>query len=119
MHHHKGELHYTFRLYIVSNGNRVVGKGGAQILNAIERFGSISAAAKALHMSYRFVWLYLQRMEKRLGETMIITRRGGTRHGKLKGGGGARLTPLARRLLTNYNAMEARLQRQLSKKLDK
>jgi molybdate transport system regulatory protein len=114
MRYHKGKLHYAFRLYLVSDGNRLIGKGGAQILNAIDRLGSISASAKELGMSYRFVWLYIRRMETRLGKAMIVTRRGGTRRRTLKGGGGAKLTPVAKELLKDYNATEARLRKQLS-----
>ena len=107
-------LRYSFRLYLLSDEKRVFGKGGAQILSAIDRLGSLSASAKKLHMSYRFVWKYIQRMEDRLGKPVIVTRRGGTPHAGRKGGGGAKLTPIARTLLKDYRAMEKRLQKQIS-----
>jgi len=107
------ELHYSFRLYVVCDGERVLGKGGAQILNAVDRLGSLTAAAKELKMSYRFVWRYIARVEDRLGKPVIVTRRGGTRHARRKGGGGTKLTPVARSLLKDYRAMEERLQKQI------
>jgi len=113
MRNQKRPLHYSFRLYVVSDGKRVLGKGGAQILNAIDRLGSLSATAKELKMSYRFVWRYLRRMEDRLGKPVIVTWRGGTRHTKRKGGGGTHLTPLAKALLGDYEAMEKRLRREI------
>ena len=107
------KLHYSFRLYVAYDGKRVIGKGGAQILDGIDRLGSLMATAKELKMSYRFVWNYLRRMEDRFGEQVIVTRRGGTLHAKNKGGGGTALTPFARTILKEYRVIEERLQKQL------
>ena len=111
----KRKLHYSFRLYLNSGKNRVLGKGGAQILMAIDRLGSISHAAQELQMSYRFVWTYIRRMEDRLGQRVIVTRRGGTLHRKRRGGGGTKLTQLAKSMLLDYRATEAKLQRDLQR----
>jgi molybdate transport system regulatory protein len=110
----RGNLHYSFRLYIVSKGRRVLGKGGYQILEAVDRLGSISAAANELQMSYRFIWNYVRRMEDRLGKPVIVTRRGGALHGRRKGGGGAKLTQTAKALLESYRATETRLRKELA-----
>jgi len=107
-------LRYSFRLYLNSKGKRVLGKGGAQILSSIDRLGSISATARELHMSYRFVWNYISRMEERLGKSVLVTHRGGTRHRRSKGGGGAELTRLAKSILKDYTATEGRLKKSLS-----
>jgi len=107
------KLNYAFRLYVLYDGKRVVGKGGAQILEGIDRLGSLMATAKELKMSYRFVWEYVRRMEDRLGKQVIVTRRGGTLHAKNKGGGGTTLTPFARTILNEYHVIEERLRKQL------
>jgi len=107
------KLRYGFRLYILCDEKRVLGKGGAQILDAVARLGSLSSAAKELEMSYRFVWNYIRRMEAGLGKPVILTRRGGTLHATRKGGGGTELTPLARTLLKDYRLVEGRLRKQL------
>jgi molybdate transport system regulatory protein len=112
----KERLQYSFRLYIVSGRQRVLGKGGAQILEAVQRRGSLSAAANELQMSYRFVWNYIKRIENRLGRPVIATRRGGTARGHAKGGGGAELTSIARLLLEQYTATEKRLQKEIDTK---
>lgn len=112
----KSKIRYSFRLYILSKGKRVLGKGGAQILDAVDRLGSISAAANELQMSYRFVWNYIKRIEERLGEPVIATRRGGTQHARGKGGGGAQLTHTARTLLKNYKTTESMVRKQLASK---
>jgi len=111
---HSGPLFYSFRLYLNSNGERVLGKGGALILEAIDKHGSIALAAEELGMSYKFVWDYLGRMKLRLGRPLIMTRRGGTLHTKRKGGGGTTLTPLARRLLKDFRATETLVRRTIS-----
>ena len=107
------KLHYSFRLYVVCDGKRVIGKGGAQILEGIDRLGSLMATAKELKMSYRFVWEYLRRMEHSFGKQVIVTRRGTTLHARNKGGGGTNLTPFARTILNEYRVTEERLRKQL------
>lgn len=102
------KLQYTFRLYLNNAaGMRVLGKGGAEILEAISEYGSIVAAARYLGMSYKFVWDYLIRMQKRLNQPVIVTHRGGTDSAKRKGGGGTSLTPLARNLLREFNSTQS------------
>jgi len=107
-------LSYGFRLYLNADGERVLGKGGALILGAIDEYGSISLAAEELGMSYKFVWDYLGRMKQRLGRPLIATRRGGTLHTKRRGGGGTTLTPVARRLLKDFKTTETLVRRMLS-----
>ena len=114
MHEKKRRYQYSFRLYLNVDGKRVLGKGGAQILEAVKKHGSIATAAKEVHMSYKFVWDYLSRMNERLKKPVIITHRGGTQHRKQKGGGGTKLTPLAKALLKNYRTTEKRLHREIS-----
>jgi len=107
-------LSYGFRLYLNADRERVLGKGGALILEAIDEHGSISLAAEELGMSYKFVWDYLGRMKQRLGRPLITTRRGGTLHTKRRGGGGTTLTPVARRLLKDFKTTETLVRRTLS-----
>ncbi|MEM3824339.1 MAG: LysR family transcriptional regulator, partial [Candidatus Bathyarchaeia archaeon] len=59
------------KIWIEYKGKPVLGKGGAQILEEINKQNSISKAAKKLGMSYRYVWSYLQKIEKTIGEPII------------------------------------------------
>ena len=106
-------VHYSFRLYIIYDGKRVLGKGGAQILNAVDQLGSLRAAAKKLKMSYRFVWNSIQRTQERLGKPVVVTRRGGMLHNRRRGGGSTRLTTIGRALLRDYRSMEEHLESQI------
>lgn len=91
----------SYKLWLECNGKPVLGKGGAQILEQIGKDKSISKAALKLDMSYRYVWSYLQKIEKALGRPVVETRKGG----KL-GGGGAKLTALGESVLEEYRRLE-------------
>ena len=88
------------RIWLEKNRRPVLGKGGALILEAIEKTGSISGAAKALGMSYRYVWDRLADMERVLGQPVIETHRGGATRG------GAVLTEVGKGLLSEYRRLE-------------
>ncbi|MEJ2271030.1 MAG: TOBE domain-containing protein [Candidatus Bathyarchaeota archaeon] len=89
------------KVWLEYKGEPLVGKGGAKILETIQDVESISKAAKKAEMSYRYVWNYLAKLEKRLGEPVVKTFKGGS-----KGGGGAILTDLGKKLLNEYYRAE-------------
>lgn len=97
------------KIWIEYKRKPVLGKGGAEILEQIEKGKSISKAAKKLCMSYRYVWNYLQKIEKAIGEPVVETFRGGK-----SGGGGAKLTKLGESLLSEYRRVEGYLGEVLS-----
>jgi molybdate transport system regulatory protein len=100
-------------------GNVLFGMGRVKILEAIDRGGSINAAAKELKMSYRAVWGRIKATEERLGRELVIRTTGGA------SGGGSSLTPYARDLIREYKAFrlqviedaDARFERILLSKL--
>jgi molybdate transport system regulatory protein len=94
----------SFKMWLEHKGKPILGKGGAEILEQIDKEQSISRTAEKLGMSYRYVWSYLQQIEKSLGEPIMETFRGGK-----AGGGGARLTELGRSLLRDYRRVEGYL----------
>ncbi len=98
-------MELKWRFWFEKDGMLVLGKGGAEILRAIKEHGSISAAARSLGMSYRFVWKYLKRMESVLGSPVVERERGG------KTGGGTKLTPLGETILEQYNHVEEYLRK--------
>lgn len=90
------------KIWLEHKGKPILGKGGAEILEAIAKNKSISKAAKKLGMSYRYVWKYIEKINRTFGKPVIKTFRGG-KHG----GGGATLTELGQNLLKEYRRMEA------------
>jgi molybdate transport system regulatory protein len=79
-----------------------MGPGKADLLEAIEQTGSISAAARSLGMSYRRAWLLVDTMNQCFKSPVVETLTGGQR------GGGARVTELGHDVLTRYLAMDAK-----------
>jgi len=97
------------KVWIEYKNQPVIGKGGAEILEAIDKENSISKAAETLGMSYRYVWNYLQEIHKTLNQPIVETFKGGK-----SGGGGAKLTDLGRSLLAEYKQVESYLGKVLS-----
>ncbi|MEM3356467.1 MAG: TOBE domain-containing protein [Candidatus Bathyarchaeia archaeon] len=92
------------KIWLEYEGKPILGKGGAQILEQIEKEESISKTAKKLSMSYRYVWNYLKKIERAANAPVIETFRGGK-----SGGGGARLTEFGKNLLEEYRRFEGYL----------
>jgi molybdate transport system regulatory protein len=97
------------KIWIEHKGKPLIGQGGAEILEAVAKENSLSAAAKTLHMSYRYLWNYIQKIEKTLGDPVVDTYKGGK-----AGGGGAKLTVLGQNLLSEYKRVEGCLNKFLS-----
>jgi molybdate transport system regulatory protein len=89
------------KVWIEYKGKPVLGKGGAEILKAIAKENSITKAAEKLAMSYRYVWSYLQKIQKAMEAPIVVTFRGGK-----AGGGGAKLTALGQSLLDEYRRVK-------------
>jgi molybdate transport system regulatory protein len=100
------------KIWLEADGKPFLGKGGAQILEAIRNEKSVSKAAKKLGMSYRYVWNYVDRMNTVLGEPAVKAYRGGK-----QGGGGANLTSLGEQLLQEYRRIEKHINEALSEEL--
>jgi len=90
------------KVWIEYEGTPLLGKGGAEILEAIRKEKSISKAAKKIGMSYRYVWSYLAKISGVLQEPIVETYRGGK-----AGGGGAKLTTLGENLLKEFKRIES------------
>jgi len=88
---------------IFCGGEPAIGPGKADLLEAVDREGSISAAGRAMGMSYRRTWLLVDSLNRCWKERVVETTAGG---GADKG---TRLTPFGRTVLETYRAFEARL----------
>jgi molybdate transport system regulatory protein len=97
------------KAWIEYNGKPLIGKGGAEILESIDKENSISKAAETLYMSYRYVWNYIQEIQSTMEEPIVETYKGGK-----SGGGGAKLTALGKGLLVEYKQAESYLDNILS-----
>lgn len=84
-------------------GEKCFGPGAAELLEGVDRDGSLRAAAAHMGMAYSKAWTTLRNCEKTLDSPLLTRETGG------KGGGGARLTPQGRALLEGYRRLEREL----------
>lgn len=77
-----------------SNGKVVFGLGRYRILEAVQRLGSLQAAAQELKMSYRAIWARISATEQRLGKPLLI-----------RAPQGSRLTPLGETLMKQFHRL--------------
>jgi len=84
------------KVWLEAQGRPVLGPGRLELLQYIDKQGSISRAARLLKMTYRKAWGQIKAMEEQLDLALVEKQAGGP------GGGGARLTPEARELLSKY-----------------
>jgi molybdate transport system regulatory protein len=93
-------LRSQVRLRLLLDEDIAFGPGKAELLEAIQRAGSISAAAKALDMSYRRAWMLVETMNSCFESPLVKSAKGGS------GGGGAEVTPEGLALLQAFRRME-------------
>ena len=59
----------------------LLGPGKVALLDAIEETGTLAGAAQAMGMSYMRAWKLVQTMNACFREPLVVTSRGGNRHG--------------------------------------
>jgi molybdate transport system regulatory protein len=89
------------KLQLLLGEDIAMGPGKAELLEAITQEGSISAAGRALGMSYRRAWLLVDTMNRCFREKLVATTPGGAKTG------GARLTAAGLAVLEDYRAVQA------------
>lgn len=83
-----------------------------QLLEHIRATGSISAAGRAMDMSYRRAWLLVSAMNSMFTHSVVDSQRGG------KQGGGAIVTEFGEELLSRFRAMEQKVEAALASDID-
>ena len=88
----------TLRIDLAGHG--AIGPGKIRLLELIGESGSISAAGRAMKMSYRRAWSLIDELNRCFRQPVVETQLGGTR------GGGAVLTDAGHDLIARYRAIE-------------
>jgi len=88
------------RLRVLHGEEIAIGPGKADLLEAIDRAGTLAEAAGQLGMSYMRAWKLLQTMNTCFKEPLVSTARGGSEHGH------ASLTATGHAVLALYRRME-------------
>lgn len=85
------------RFWLTKEGQSFLGAGRIELLERIDKTGSINAAAKEMKMSYKAAWERINGMNALADQPLIERLTGG------HGGGGTKLTPYARELIATFH----------------
>jgi molybdate transport system regulatory protein len=96
------------KVWLEKDGKLFMGWGRVTLLERIDQLGSISAAARAMHLAYRNAWLWVEAMNRLSPKPLVEKSTGGHR------GGYARLTEEGRRIINEYKEKRASVRRTLS-----
>ncbi|WP_181156709.1 winged helix-turn-helix domain-containing protein [Paraburkholderia sp. BL21I4N1] len=100
-----------FRMRIRTGDTVALGPGKVELLEAVREFGSISAAARSLDMSYRRAWLLIDELNRSLKSPATHSEQGG------QSGGGCTLTPVGETLIRLYRDVEVEAARSCAKQI--
>ena len=91
------------RCWIDVDGTKFFGPGRLELLQEIERSGSIASAAKAMGMSYKKAWAMVEEMNTRGSRPYVLTQKGGSK------GGGTQITNAGKRVIKAYTELVHKL----------
>jgi molybdate transport system regulatory protein len=89
------------KLQLMCGDEIAMGPGKAELMRQIARTGSISAAARAMNMSYRRAWLLVDTMNRCFREALVEAHPGSGANA------GARVTPHGASMLSAYETLVA------------
>jgi len=101
----------SIRIRLTCGDEIAMGQGKADLLEAIQETGSISAAGRKLGLSYRKAWLMVDEMNRCFTQPVVEAMKGGAQ------GGGARVTELGQDALRQYRVIQSLAQAAIEKEL--
>jgi molybdate transport system regulatory protein len=90
------KVNANFKLWLEVGGRPIIGDGRAELLEEINKVGSLSKAAKNLGISYRHAHDLVDNLNDRCGVPIIETSIGGS------DGGGMRVTDYGMKLVNEF-----------------
>lgn len=100
-------------LWIECDNERFFGPGRVQLLEGIEKTGSINQAAKLMGMSYKKAWEMVNDLNTRAAKPFVVTQAGGEK------GGGSVVTAEAKELVKYHKQLRKRFLNFLTKETEK
>lgn len=88
------------RIWITTDNGTYLGEGRIALLKEIDKYGSISTAAKMMGMSYKKAWRLVDSMNQLGSEFLVIRKAGG------KGGGGTELSDAGRKAVELFTELQ-------------
>jgi molybdate transport system regulatory protein len=92
------------RVWVEKDGELYMGWGRAMLLERIDKFGSIAAAARSMKLGYRNAWLWVEAANRLAPAPLVEKTAGGA------GGGHTRLTEEGRKAVEHYKQLRAKLE---------
>ena len=89
-------LKLRYKIWLEKNEEKAFGDGPLDILQRVEKTGSLRQAAAEINMSYSQAWNLMKDLEKRLGFNLLRRKVGG------ESGGGSQLTKQAREMMMKF-----------------
>jgi len=97
------------RLWIECDNSRYFGPGPVELLQRIDKTGSINQASKEMHMSYKKAWEIITTLNAHSLTPLVITQTGGSK------GGGSFISDDAKELIARYALLRERFKKFLDK----
>ncbi|MDI6917606.1 MAG: NUDIX domain-containing protein [Thermoplasmatales archaeon] len=100
---------YSFKskLRLMKNKKFLLSSGRAELLKLIDKHSSLTEAAHKMKMSYRHAWGIIQKINKSVGEAIVVSERGGREGGKTQ------LTEAGKKILKTYMEKEKMVEKTL------
>lgn len=98
---------------VILGPETLLGPGKADLLEGIDKTGSIAAAGRRMAMSYKRAWYLIDTMNTYFREPVVISIKGGAT------GGGASLTVTGKAVLAHYRRMQRKTQSAVDGELKK
>lgn len=104
------KIMYSFKskLRLMKNKKFLLSSGRAELLRLIDETGSLTKSASKMKMSYRHAWGTIQKMNKAVGEDIVVSERGG------REGGRTALTETGKKILKLYMKKEKMVEKTLN-----
>ena len=97
------------RVWLEKDGELYIGGGREMLLERIDKFGSIAAAARSMKLGYRNAWLWVEAANRLAPSPLVEKVAGGP------GGGYTHLTDEGRRAVARYKRLRSKFERFLTK----
>ncbi|MEP7372918.1 MAG: ModE family transcriptional regulator [Chitinophagaceae bacterium] len=100
-------------IWIECDGQRFFGPGPVELLERINKMGSINQAAKQMQMSYKKAWEIINMLNTQSAKPLVVTQTGGT------SGGGSVISSEAKEIIAWHKSLRERFKAFLGKETEK
>ena len=90
-------INYDYKIWLTYDGKPLIGEGRYLLLKNIKKTNSLKKSAQNVGLCYKTAYNYINKIENRLSEKIIISHKGGK-----EAGGYTNLTLLGKELIKRY-----------------